>query len=277
MTAVFILVLYNLTLKNSTSFSSISQSLKRAREKGFIFIFDNSKNRQLIENLDNNIWSGYHYYNCPNNKGVSYAYNKGVEYAKKNHAKWVVLLDQDTDFEKNFIQVLTGAIERNPNINLFAPKLILSNNVAFSPVIYKHKRGIAVDVKKEGIYSLYQYVPVNSGMVINVDSFLEVGGYNEDVRLDFSDFQFIERFREKNKSFYLLATIGLQSFSNDEIDINKLKTRFKIYCECAKNCKKMTLLDRVDYFYSVFRHTIGLIIKTKKLVFIKSFIDYYMR
>lgn len=243
-------------------------------KKGMLFVWDNSPSSQLISD-NHKAWVNIVYHHCPENLGLSHAYNCAAKFAQEKGYEWIMLLDQDTTFSENVITKIYEAIKCNNNIFLFAPIIRLINGTSFSPTRYKHKRGYSIDLHK-GIYSLSKYSPVNSGMVINIKSFWESGGYNSKINLDFADFQFIERFRRIYKTFYLIDTVAIQDFSNDENNIEKLKTRFNIYCECAKKCEKTNLIDYLEYFYSVLRHTIGLIIKTHNFSFFKIFIDKYI-
>jgi glycosyltransferase involved in cell wall biosynthesis len=215
------------------------------------------------------------YIHCSENKGLSFAYNQGANYARKNNIDWIVLLDQDTAFSEDFICRLNEAIELHSNIKLFAPIIRLNKDRPFSPTRYKHKRGYNLKLKS-GLYSLFRYSPVNSGMVVNTISYFESGGYNPLIKLDFSDYQFIERFRKIEGMFYLLNTVAIQDFSNNEKDIDKLIIRFKIYCECARKCERKNIFDSLEYFYSVLRHTIGLLIKTRKIIFLYVFFTNYL-
>jgi len=272
---VFILVLYKCDIEYSLSYLTISKSLVCANKKGVLFIFDNSPDMHEINNIDLTVWEDIKYIYCPENKGLGFAYNLGAEYGREHEINWVVLLDQDTTFSEDFIYKLNKSIELHANLKLFAPIIRLKNNVPFSPTRYKHKRGYIVELTS-GIYSLLKYSPVNSGMVVNINYFWKAGGYNPLIMLDFADFQFIERFRRIEKDFFVIDTIAIQDFSNDEKDIKKLKTRFKIYCECAKKCDRNNIMDVLGYFYSVFRHALGLIMKTKNISFFWIFVTNYL-
>jgi len=272
---IFIIVLYKCSLKDSASYQTVTKSLACAGKKGVLFVFDNSPEMQVLDDVDSAIWQHVEYVHCPENKGLGVAYNQGATYAKKNDMDWIVLLDQDTTFSENYISKLDEAIKQHSEIKLFAPIIQLKNQKPFSPTRYKHKRGYSVKLTS-GIYSFSKYSPVNSGMVINTNSFWEAGGYNPDIRLDFADFQFIERFRHVEKTFFAVDTVAIQDFSNEEKEVKKLQTRFKIYCECAKKCERKNIVDSLGYLYSVFRHTLGLTLKTKNMSFLRIFMVKYL-
>lgn len=267
-----ILVLYNCKINDSQSFITFSKSLEAAEEKASLFIYDNSTNSQSIVHEDAN-WKNIFYTHDSLNSGLSRAYNKGSEYATLNNNKWIILLDQDTSFNEDYINKLNVAI-KNHFAKLYAPILKLKNGNPFSPVVYKHKRGYTKHFEP-GEYSLKEISPVNSGLCINLKAFIEVGGYNDEIKLDFADFQFIEKFKARYNKFVLINSIAYQDFSNDEINFEKSFNRFKFYIDGAKKCLKYNYKDHFMYFYSVLRHTIALSLKFKNFKFIDFFFLNY--
>ena len=269
----FIIVLYKCELSNAVSIKSLLNSPLAMQDKINLIVYDNSPDEQHIdEPAKINLLT---YFYDKSNPGVSKAYNYGVAFANRMNFKWVVLLDQDTSFQSDFIEKVLTAINNNPEIRLFAPVLRLNNGKPFSPTRYKLKRGHDVNLK-EGVWPLKKYSPVNSGLAINVNAFQQVGGYLDEIRLDFADFQFIERFREKHASFYVFDSVGKQDFSNHENDLDKLRTRFTIFCECAKKCRRHSPIDSFGYFYTVLRHTFGLVLKTRSFSFFKvAYLNYF--
>lgn len=273
MKVLVILVLYKTTVCDSVAYNTLIDSINFTKIDDIsFFVYDNSPLPHDYTN--NNRISKY--IHDPLNSGLSKAYNIGALYAKENNFNYILLSDQDTSFDKSFFKLIIEPINKNKDVKIFAPILILKNSSNFSPTLYKYKRGHPVSLIPNQKYSLNKYSPVNSGMLIDLDFYLSVGGYNEKVRLDFADFQFIERARKKTKYFYLVDTKCLQDFSNDILDVNALLNRFQLYCESAKNCYSPTVLDKVQYFYAVLRHALGLTIRTKRFDFIKIFFKKYL-
>lgn len=274
-TNFFIIVLYNCILKDSESFKTIEKSLELGNEKGYLYVYDNSPERQIVQN-ENEVWSTINYIHDPMNSGLGVAYNSGVKVATEMGFNWIVLLDQDTDFAINFISSINLVLSQSNTFKLLAPILKLKTGESFSPCRYKFKRGHSVNLV-EGVYSLKKISPVNSGMVINIAAFNKVGGYDEKVKLDFADFQFIERFRSVYGEFYLLDSVGIQDFSNVDKDLNKNIFRFSIYLECAKKCNRNSLIDDFLYCYVVTRHLLALSFRFKSFVFVKLFYMKYIK
>jgi len=268
---LIIVVLYNIPLEESESFRSI-----REMDTGGginLFVYDNSKRPQTIKAYD-----GLHitYVHDSKNSGVSKAYNEGAEHARKHKKKWVLLLDQDTALPATLLNSYREATEKNPELKLFVPVLKLKNGKIFSPCTYRFKRGFYLDTIEKGIHSLQKLSPVNSGMLIDVDAFFEVGGYNDQVKLDFSDFQFIERFRKRYSDFYVLDVNCSQDFSDDEVSLASQANRFGYYCEGARNIEKNGLWVWLQYNTVVFLRAARLGLRYKDLRFLGIYLDTFL-
>jgi len=270
---LFVLVLYEKELKNSESFNSIKSQLEKYNEKSFFYIYDNSKLPHIVNNNEN---IHIEYIHDSSNSGLSFAYNLASKYAFKLNKKWLVLLDQDTDFELNYIKTLIESIKHNPNIELFAPILTIDNNQLFSPCQFKLNRGFLIKNINPGKHSLTNFSPVNSGMVVKLDLFNRAGGYNEKIKLDFSDFQFIEKVKKFNSDFYVIPSVNFQDFSNNEKNVVKLNNRFYYFCNGAKNFERNTYFDSFLFFMVVSQRMLSLIIKTQSLIFLRTFIENYI-
>lgn len=275
---IAVVVVYNCKLEDSKSLQSINASLVSASRFMDVVVYDNSLYSEIENGLRFSKWNfNIHYFHDVTNPGVSKAYNFAAQYAKKLQKKWLLLLDQDTSFPLESIGSYIHAIERQPAISLFVPILKLSSGIILSPCRYHFKRGFGIKEITSGIYSFKRLSPVNSGMLINIEAFTKAGGYNEKVRLDFSDFQFIERFKKVAKLFYVINMVALQEFSDEIIDVEKLNERFAFYCDGAKNCTKHSLMDSLTYFIVVLRRATSLVCRTKSIVFYRTFIQSYLR
>jgi GT2 family glycosyltransferase len=268
---LIIVVLYETFLEDSESFQSLKQSIYPESPLDII-VYDNSaKPQELPQNSPFKLT----YIHDSRNSGVSRAYNHGATVAEERRREWILLLDQDTSIPPQFLDHYGKAISENPGINLFAPVLRLSSGLIFSPFAYKFHRGFHIKEISEGIHSLYKFAPVNSGMMIRVKAFMECGGYNEKVRLDFSDFQFVRRFRKIYPEFFVLNTSFLQDFSDKAVSMETHQGRFRFYCEGALAIEKENWMDRVIYAVIVFARASSLSIRFKTTKFLGHYFKYY--
>ena len=274
---IAVVVLYNCRIEDSKSIQSINESLGCAPFAMDVVVYDNSPYSEIESGSKFSKGQfNIHYFHDASNPGVSKAFNVAAEYAKRLQKKWILLLDQDTSFPLECISSYLQAIEQHPTISLFVPILKLSSGTILSPSRYRFKRGFAIKEIVLGINSLKQISPVNSGMLINLDAFTKAGGYNEKIKLDFSDFQFIERFKKVSESFYIINMVVLQEFSDEMTDVIKLNERFAFYCDGAKNCTKHSLMDSLTYFIVVLLRATSLVSRTRNIVFYKTFIQSYL-
>lgn len=266
-----IIVLYKKALDESETFQSLLQNIG-TQETLDLFVYDNSPSRQAINEYTN---ISIEYTHDKDNAGLSTAYNEGVEYALKRHKDWVLLLDQDTVLPFNILRAYKGAIQQFPKIKMFAPILLLRNGTIFSPCRYRFKRGFHLKAISEGLHSLFNYSPVNSGIMVSVRAFTAVGGYNSRVRLDFSDFQFIERFRKIYPEFYVLDVYCTQNFSNEEPSLYSQAIRFRFFCDGALHADKNGIWDSMQYLTVVFLRALRLTFKYRKTQFIATFFSTF--
>jgi rhamnosyltransferase len=270
-----IIVLYKQSFTNAESIIMLDRLLTTESRSLDLFIYDNSPLPQYEPSFKYNSFN-VTYIHDPANSGVSKAYNCGTAYAKKLGLEWILLLDQDTIFPDGFLKIYENAILQQYECKIFAPILKTQFGQNLSPCLYYHKRGYWMTEVVPGKMNVQKYSPVNSGMLINVNTFLEIGGYNERVKLDFADFQFIERFQKKHSYFYVLPLQCIQDFSGFEKNLPKLKHRFAFFCQGARNADRHNFADRWWYLVAVVRRMLGLIIRMRSLSFLTIFIINYI-
>lgn len=273
----FVIVLYKCKLQDSATFISLSAALEKEtiEHKADLFIYDNSPYEQ--QNSPVNDYWNITYKSDLFNSGLSVAYNMAASHAKYHAKKYLLLLDQDTTFPIDTIRVYLESINSNTDIKLFAPILKIENGRIMSPCRYVNKWGKLINHISPGIHSLKNYVPVNSGLCVSVDAFFLVGSYNEKIKVDGADFQFIERFKKKlSSTFYVLNLEIAQDFSLFETNLNNILPRFKIFLTDVKNFDRAGWLDNYYYGRIAIIRTIKLLLQTKKRVILNYYIKYYL-
>ena len=278
MKVLCIIVLYNQKLYDSLSYQTgISKFLNNNDIS--LFIYDNSQIPQHIKQ-DFDQFEGRIVYNSDSsNPGVSYAYNKGYEYAKANGFQWISLWDQDTTIDgESYLSACFEALSSNPQVKLFVPLVKTKKGITISPVreIFRIPICGYSDSLTEGLNKLSKIGIINSGIFVEVKAFGEVNGYNEKVFLDFSDYQFIERFSKKYKLFFLLNTICIQDFSNEENDVYKLSVRYSLFCRSLRNYEMTNFFDRLNILLIVLKRAVALSFRTKRLLYLKIFLNEFV-
>ena len=241
-----------------------------------IFIYDNSKLPQEIPNFENvNIY----YEHDQNNSGVSRAYNQAYKKAKELDKTLLLVLDQDSSFELSFIELYMKMYKEYKNDYIYAPIVCDENKTKiYSPAFLNNFVGKTQSFEKfvyEEIYSLKGKSVINSGLMIPLGMFEKIGGYNEKLKLDFSDIYFIEKYKKLNPKIVLVDVCLKHSISGDEgKDFAREYSRFRYYCSA---CKEIERALRTVAFWPPLRRLIRLVLKYKRLSFIKIYFEYYLK
>lgn len=190
-----------------------------------------------------------------------------------------MLSDQDTCFENSIIGHYNMLCESIKDVYLFCPRVIVPNEGLLSPVKLNHyfPKISRIIMPGDTIINPINYAIINSGMLINIDAFYKVGGYNDKVFLDFSDFQFIENFGKYFDKVYVSEDKCIQEFSNQIGDIDTKLNRFQLFCRSLKHFKCIHYRDRILLLFVVLKRAISLSFHYKTItpfsIFIKNYIQ----
>ncbi|MGE6202039.1 glycosyltransferase [Aeromonas media] len=238
-----------------------------------VYIHDNSPDSQYIS-AQNNIT---YYHDC-HNSGVSHAYNRGFEIALKKGMDCILLLDQDTTFEFKCLIEYYSAYYEFGNKFIYAPCVCnVENDKQYSPAYMNRFVGHVLPFNKVYSAQLYQLNSrsvINSGLMIPTSIFEKIGGYNQDIKLDFSDVYFIEKYKENNNNLVLLPVELIHSLSGDEgYDKARELHRFKYYCIGAR---ELTTSLEKNTLYTVIRRMVRLVVKYRTLNPLATVAKYYL-
>ena len=131
-----VVVLYNIDYRATNAYRTLlSQSgVKR------ILLYENSPEPQ------NQCYESptVCYHHDAANGGVSAAYNYGADLAEKlGDVDALLLLDEDTQFQPDYLSRLLTAMTQHPDISLFVPQVLYAGEEPFSPIHrgLRRKRG----------------------------------------------------------------------------------------------------------------------------------------
>lgn len=262
---LLVIVIYKTNLFISKTFQTFINKCHNT----FLFVYDNSPIAQSINNPN------IYYLHDKGNSGLSVAYNKAANYAIKKNFKWLLLLDQDTDFSGLSIKDYENAILNNPEIKIFAPHIKCGEKF-MSPVKVWNKMMKLQNYVPTGIINLSKYTLINSGICVNVDAMIECGGYNDKVFLDYSDFEFLEKFKRKYTKAFIIdkdITQNLSVFSdNKDTTIN----RYRLYCKSIKNCERCCFSDNFWFLTLVLKRGLSICLKKITIKPILIFFSEYL-
>lgn len=264
---LIVTVIYNQKITDSNVYKTLLS------EEEDVYIYDNSPVAQLTNNLPAN-WI---YVSDPSNPGLSTAYNNAAGYASRNGYDWLLISDQDTIYPPDALDRYRWYIGKYLSSRMFITKVKISDNNYLSPVrsrLYFARTSHKLPPLEE--INLNKYAVINSGILVTTDSFLSCGGYNDNVFLDFSDFQFIERFGNLYKTAYVTDIICQQDFSNISDTTEKKLDRFELFCLSLKGYECIKKTNIIFIHMAVLRRAIALSIKIKSLKPIKIFLSRYI-
>ena len=255
---LFIIVTYKIKYYEANSYISLKESFLSSNSK-----YDEKLNIFIVDNTDIDGWDLSNYleqdenikviYNKFNNPGLSYAYNKGAEYAKNNGYSWVVLLDQDTELPLNFYAEYRKASENDNNILIKVPITLINKERILSPAKYIFFKSYLYKNLDAGFMELKKNSFINTGMLINTDFFIKTGGYNEKIKLDFADHDFVYKCKKIISNFEVMDVKLIQDFSSETNNRDQAKKRYKLYLRDLKEFKqnkdnRFLLFLNADFF-----------------------------
>lgn len=270
---LYIIVTYKEKYYQCNSYISLMKSFsntKSLNKQLNVFIADNTDIENWNCEMDTNITDNSHvYYNKYNNPGLSYAYNAGAEFAKKNNFSWIVLLDQDTTLPINFCDEYNKSIIKGNNIFLKVPIILIGDNKILSPSKYIGYRSYLYDKIEKGIKKLKGHSFINTGMLIDIDFYTKTGGYNEEIKLDFTDHDFVYNCNKFTEKFEVMDIKLNQDFSSLTNTKEQAVKRYNVYLVDLKSFRKCKRNKIVLFFNSDFLRLMKLSLQYKSLDFLK--------
>lgn len=211
----------NNTLQNIQSYSS-------AVEK--VFVFDNTEGEQstIEEALLKD--SKIQYYHDTQNRGIAERLNQAAQKAVEDGFDWLLMMDQDSSFDENAIQLYIDCIKKYPdctNVALFGTNYGRNKQVSSSTVIEKEVNSM-----------------ITSGTMLNLKLYPVIGQFDEALFIDAVDVEYCLRAKTKGFSVIQLMNIFLQHELGKMVHRASIKTMFLV-----KKYKELHSALRCYYIY----------------------------
>lgn len=258
-----VIVLFNRKASEAEAF----QSLMRQGDifsNVVVFLYDNSATASAIEHPN------IIYRHDPDNNGVSKAYNEGFKIAEARGKQWMLLLDQDTQFDSSYFTALRNSVFENSAAVAFVPKLRDRYGIT-SPFRWLLGGGVRTTTSAQQL-PLNRFRFLNSGLLIHRRAFENARGYEEAIPVYFSDIAFGERLARGGMTHFVVVDVTLQHSlsSTESISWQDALLRYQYFRIGAMAMGKKFGNLPVYYARAILRG-IMLSWRYKKLVFIKSF------
>lgn len=276
---LFVIVIYKEDISKSNSFNTIRNAVEflSIDEKVDVLICDNSPNSLDIITYSNNYFNLFYLHDSAN-PGISASYNKAAEFAGVKGKQWLFVLDQDTILPIKALEQYINALKAGASVPIFAPK-VYYNGLLISPCHFALYRGSPLVSINSGLHNLKSKNVINSGLLINVSSYQEVGGYDEHVWLYFSDFVFFNRIKAKYKKFFVVdCDLQHELSSSDYTNYTFAIKRFDYYCQGARaaSASYESIGAYIVNGVMVGLRSVLMSYRFKKLNFLKVFFNRYI-
>lgn len=234
-------VLYQVPATRSRALMSLCQAFAEPNvaTRFTLLIYDNSPNPSALPEA---IPAPFRYIHDPGNGGLVAAYDAALRLAEQQGNEWLLLLDQDTLVNGDYLKALFSALretEMNPRCAALAPKLVCKNTIISPARILWGGRLSPVGKKMTGI-APWEAMALNSGTVLRVSAIRAVGGFDPRFWLDYLDHWLFNRLYRAGYSLYVLdAALSheLSVRSMEEMSIGRYKNVLAAEGEFYGACK----------------------------------------
>lgn len=270
-----LVVLYKQDLNSSETILSIKKIFKRHYYKASfeLCIWDNSPFPQLNDEVQElkklcQGLSNINYYHDASNKPLSYVYNTALDTC--NDEDFFIILDQDSDFNENFIEEFLSVIS-NESPELILP-VIHYKNAIISPSKIRYIKGEYFSVAPNGNVSAKKLSAINSGMIISLEYIRRTGfRYHQALRNYCTDDYFMREFRKNSSMAYVLKYSFEHSLSLSTLNDNSLtlKKRYKLMKEGRYIVYSGNIWDKCSIRAYFLVHKLYMAIKYKDIDYLK--------
>ena len=215
-----LLVIYNRRCEDSPSCEALKR-LPQAR----VLVVDNSTTAN--ENARYCARRGFGYVTMGGNKGLAKAYNRGIEWIKKNTtATHVLLLDDDTDVPEGYWDSMEASLARHPDKQIALPR-VYDEKGLLSPCAVNGLR--VTRIEDPASLTRDTITAINSGMVLDIKLFKDYA-YDEGYFLDYIDHAFMRDMKARGVSFLITeATLKQRFAGNQRGNKRAAKVRLRIF------------------------------------------------
>ncbi|MDU3338238.1 glycosyltransferase family 2 protein [Paraclostridium bifermentans] len=182
---------------------------------------ENNKNIGIIEN--------------DSNRGIAYALNQSINYAYSNNYHWTLTLDQDSICDEDMIKYMELYLETNDkeNIGIIAPSIIDENKQN--------------EIEKMSGDIEFPTVVITSGSLTNTKIAKKIGGFVNELFIDYVDHEFCLRLRKNKYNIVKLKKAKLYH------ELGEIKT-YNLFGKTATTTNHSDLRRYYYYRNSIYVH-----------------------
>lgn len=201
---LIVVVLYKCNLEESQTWASLIASHDYWHEKTRVLVFDNSPIALSAsdQNQISSTGNGSDYFHSPENISLAKIYNSAIH--KSDGEDFLMLLDQDSEFDSRFFSEFYQKANLHPDIDLFLP-YVVHNKIVVSPGNWLGYKGRYWKNLMTGIVDSKNLTAIASGMLIRF-SYLanDRMHFDETFVLYGIDTYFMQKYSKRRRSAYVL-------------------------------------------------------------------------
>lgn len=284
MKKIFIIILHYKDYKNLRESIKRLTRLEKPWAKVETLIVDNESNVSSLH-LSIKGFKNIHSISFKKNYGFSGGFNRGIKYAIKNGADYVLMTSPDLILEKDVLVKLFRTIEMDKKIGAACPKILIKSNnkrVFFVSGKLDERRKTSIHVGLNKI-DKHQYDLINETDFLNCPTLvskeaIKKSGYlNEDFFLYYEDIEWYTRF--KQKGFKLACVKSAIAWNGDPQLDSSDNYRKAYYCSrnylyfLVKNFPPISVGIGIFYELKEILHIFNKIVSNPKNI--KNKIEYY--
>lgn len=270
---------------NYSKKSLIEKINKIKNQVNKIFIIDNSKKKINVSGKK------IRYIYLGENYGIAHAQNFAIYQAIKEKFKYILLSDQDTLYPKFYVKKMILFFKKK-DVGAVCPNLYDTNKKKTLGLTLRYfcfKKTLNHDYNKNqklvNLKSEYISESMASGTIIKLSFIKEIGYMNDDLFLDWVDFEWCWKLKDKN-----IKIVGVKNiFAKHKLGSNKIKIFNKIYHRHSllryyyiiRNGfilsiygRKINLFWRINIFFNTLKYFIGALIINN---FSKKSIKFFLK
>lgn len=246
-----IVIVYNKNIKDSVTCSCLGKILTDNFE---VIIVDNSTSD--MGNMKECQVLGYKYISMGGNKGLSKAYNAAIE---NTNADVLILLDDDTEINQKYMEILNEAVVNHPNVDIFAPIVYGQDGVIYSPNEFNFIKNKLIKKPEQNV-SQERFNAIASCLAIRKIVF-DNYRFNESLFVDQIDQYFFCEQRRLGRKFMKIEAIIQQNFYQRGEALAPIDAWRRMSLRLVDIMQHARLMGEIRYIFLGFIKCLGLTIQ----------------
>lgn len=234
-----IIVLYKKQLEESLAYYTFNKYVKCLSIPFKLLIYNNTpENKIVLDKCNEEVVE------APSNNMLAGAYNYALQKAIENKAKWLLLLDQDTELNQDYFERLNAFLNKTDVSSVYdvvVPTLSMGDK-HLSPIAYNKSTGPFIshlnkplrnneDVVKYVTNEGKNYAAFNSASLLSIEILQRINGFDENYPLDMLDHKYYHLLNKLGAKIYILDAHLKHSLSLLEKENTMSVTRYQGYID----------------------------------------------